>query len=60
LHANFKGKGYKGKAFKDALWGATRAANELQFQHYLSVIKGMDSDAYDYIEKVDPKMWSRA
>jgi hypothetical protein len=23
------------------------------------MIKGMDLDAYDYIEKVDPKMWSR-
>jgi hypothetical protein len=25
LHANFKSHGYKGKAFKDALWSATRA-----------------------------------
>jgi len=38
LHANFKGKGFKGKEFKDALWGAARAPNEIQFKHYLSVI----------------------
>jgi predicted SprT family Zn-dependent metalloprotease len=29
LHANFKGKGFKGKEFKDALWGAARAPNEI-------------------------------
>jgi hypothetical protein len=32
LHANFKSKGYKSKAFKDALWGAAQAANVLNFQ----------------------------
>jgi hypothetical protein len=29
LHANFKSKEYKGKAFKDNFWGAARAVNEL-------------------------------
>jgi hypothetical protein len=59
LHANFKGKGFKGKEFKNALWGAARALNEIQFKYYLSVIRGMHGEAGDYIEKIDPKMWSR-
>jgi hypothetical protein len=57
LHANFKKKGFKGKAYKDALDGAARAANELQFKHYLSVIKGMSEAAFDYTSKIDPRMW---
>jgi len=32
LHANMKGKGWKGKEFKEALWGAARAPNEVQFK----------------------------
>jgi hypothetical protein len=59
LHANMKGKGWKGKEFKDALWGAARAPNEVQFKYYLSVIGGMDKKALEYIEGVDPKMWAR-
>jgi hypothetical protein len=59
LHANFKKQGFKGKAYKDALDGAARAANELQFKHYLSVIRGMSKAAFDYISKIDPRMWSR-
>jgi hypothetical protein len=34
LHANFKTRGYKGKAFKDELWATTRA----QMQGYLTII----------------------
>jgi len=59
LHANFKAKGFKGKEFKDALWGAARAPNEIQFKHYLSVIRGMHGEASDYIDKIDPKLWAR-
>jgi hypothetical protein len=60
LHANFKKHGYKGKAYKDVLYSASRIANELQFKHYLSVIiRGMSEDAFDYVSKIDLRMWSR-
>jgi hypothetical protein len=59
LHANLKEKGWKGKEFKDALWGAARAPNEVQFKYYLFVIGGMDKKAIEYIEGVNPKIWSR-
>jgi hypothetical protein len=55
LHANMKGKEWKGKEFKDALWGAARAPNEIQFKYYLSVIGGMDKKDVEYIEGVHPK-----
>ena len=58
LHSNLKRKGFKGKEYKDALWGAARAPNEIQFNFFLKVTKGMHQDAYNYLEKVDPKMWS--
>jgi hypothetical protein len=29
LHANLKMKGFKGKEYKDALWGAAKAPNEI-------------------------------
>jgi hypothetical protein len=59
LHANLKEKGWKGKEFKDALWGAAMAPNEVQFKYYLFVIGGMDKKAIEYIEGVNPKIWSR-
>jgi hypothetical protein len=59
LHANIKRKGWKGKEFKDALWGVARVPNEVQFKYYLFVIGGMDKKALEYIEGFDPKMWSR-
>jgi hypothetical protein len=45
LYENLKDKGFKGKEFKDALWGATRAPNEIQFKYYLSVIRDMHCEA---------------
>jgi hypothetical protein len=59
LHANIKRKSFKEKEFKDALWDAARASNEIQFKYYLEVIKGMDQRAYNYLDKINPKMWSR-
>jgi hypothetical protein len=45
LHAKFKSKGYKGKTFKDELWGAARATNVRVFQHHIKVIQGMNAGA---------------
>jgi hypothetical protein len=59
LHANCKQKGWKGRAFKDELFGAARATTELDFKRHLNVIKGMSQEAFDYLEKIDPRGWSR-
>lgn len=59
LHANFKSKGFKGLAFKDAFWSAVGASNESQFKNCINVIKGMDVEAFNYLDKINPKLWSR-
>jgi hypothetical protein len=59
LHANFKNKGYKGKAFKDELWATTRATNAMVFEHHMKVIEMMDDGAYKYLSDVPPSSWSR-
>lgn len=59
LHANWKAKGFKGKAFKDALWAAARAPNAAHFKAYMDVIKGINVEAFEYLDKIDPKLWSR-
>jgi hypothetical protein len=59
LHSKFKGKGWKGKTFKDELWGADRASMRRQFEYHMNVIQTMDQHAYDYLKKIDPKLWSR-
>jgi len=51
LHANCKQKRWKGRAFKDELFGAARAKNESDFKWHLNVIKGMSQEAFDYLEK---------
>jgi len=59
LHANFKSKGYKGKAFNDELWGAARASNALLFEYHMKVIASMDAGDFKYLNDVDPASWSR-
>jgi len=54
-----RGKDLKANEFKDALWGAAKVLNEIQIKYFFEGIRGMDQRAYNYLEKVDPKMWSR-
>jgi hypothetical protein len=41
------------------LFGAARAAIEARFNHHMNVIKAMDEKAFKYLEKIDPRSWSR-
>jgi hypothetical protein len=59
LHANCKKKGWKGRAFKDELFGVARAINESVFKRHLNVIKGMSQESFDYLEEIDPRSRSR-
>jgi hypothetical protein len=52
LHANFKSNGWKGRAFKDELFGVARATIEARFNHHMNVIKAMDEEAFKYLEKL--------
>ncbi|XP_059446652.1 uncharacterized protein LOC132178221 [Corylus avellana] len=59
LHANFKTKGYTGKAFKGELWGAARAFNIYAFEHHMQKIMLMDVGAHTYLSGVPSASWSR-
>ncbi|XP_059461899.1 uncharacterized protein LOC132190869 [Corylus avellana] len=60
LYANFKNEGHKGVAFKEMLWGAASAYTEGEFTAYMEGLRGMNKDAYEYLNRVDPSCWSRA
>jgi hypothetical protein len=59
LHANFKVKGYTGKAFKDELWGTAQASNIYAFEHHMQKIMLMDGVAHTYLSVVPSASRSR-
>jgi hypothetical protein len=46
LHAIFKNKWWKRRAFKDELFGPARVTTESNFNWHMNVIKGMDEAAF--------------
>lgn len=58
LYQNFKAK-WAGKAFKDGLWYAARAANKADFDEAMDFIKRLDKDAHQYLLEANPHTWSR-
>ena len=61
LYANFRDNGgHKGVALKDKLWAAASAYTEEEFRRHMEELKGLNEDAYEFLNKVDPSMWSRA
>jgi hypothetical protein len=47
-------------ALKDKLWAAAAAYTEADFHKEMEELKGISKDAYDYLAKIDPTLWSRA
>jgi len=61
LYANFKDiGGYRGVALKEKLWVAASAYTEGNFMRVMDELKNMNSDAFEYLHKIDPSTWSRA
>lgn len=56
---NFKSNVLKGKAFKEELYAAARSTTQERFDHHMNVIKGMDKDAFNYLERLSPNCWLR-
>jgi hypothetical protein len=59
LHANYKVRGYIGKAFKDKIWGAAQATNIYAFDHHMHNIYKMEKCAHTYLNGVAKQLWSR-
>ncbi|KAL9670953.1 hypothetical protein QQ045_008516 [Rhodiola kirilowii] len=58
LYANFR-KIFKGKHLKDAMWACARATTSAKFRTTMEYVKALDKDAYAYLSKLDPAVWSR-
>ncbi|GAA0176657.1 hypothetical protein LIER_29578 [Lithospermum erythrorhizon] len=58
LQANWSKK-YAGKLFKDAMWEAAKAASVPYFEAHLEEIRKMSVDAFDALDKIDKKKWTR-
>jgi len=61
LYANFRDIGrHRGVALKEKLWTAASAYTEGEFTRHIDEMKKMNSDANEYLAKIDPSTWSRA
>lgn len=61
LYANFRDiGGHWGVALKEKLWAATSAYIEGDFMSVMDELKNMNSDAFEYLHKIDQSAWSKA
>jgi hypothetical protein len=61
LYANFRDNGgHREVALKDKLWAAAFAYTEEELRKHMEELKGLNKDAYEFFNKIDPSMWSRS
>ncbi|KAK4394334.1 hypothetical protein Sango_1904200 [Sesamum angolense] len=58
LHNNFKNAGYRGLAYKNALWKAARASTVGEFKLRMEEMKQLNQDAFDWFNDKPPTEWS--
>ncbi|KAL2245754.1 UNVERIFIED_CONTAM: hypothetical protein Sindi_2843600 [Sesamum indicum] len=60
MHSNFKNAGFRGLAFKHALWRAAKACNKGEFKARMRDIQVLDQTAFDWFSDKPPEQWSRS
>ncbi|KAL0298744.1 UNVERIFIED_CONTAM: hypothetical protein Sradi_6534200 [Sesamum radiatum] len=60
LHGNFKTAGFRGQAFKLALWNAARATTVQEWEWRMQEMALLSQQAYDWFSDKPPTQWSRA
>lgn len=60
LHTNFLNAGFRGQAFKTALWRAAKASTVNDFGRRMQDIKKMDVKAFEWLKDKHPSHWSRS
>ncbi|KAH7845998.1 hypothetical protein Vadar_008459 [Vaccinium darrowii] len=58
LYANFN-EIYKGKEWKDLMWGVASAFITQEFDHKINETKEIDEESYDWLMREDPITWAR-
>ncbi|XP_023755147.2 uncharacterized protein LOC111903611 [Lactuca sativa] len=59
LHENMKRK-CRGKKFTDCLWNCATCTTTPQFNSAMEELKKLNSEAYDWLNSIPPKHWSRS
>ncbi|KAL0398119.1 UNVERIFIED_CONTAM: hypothetical protein Sradi_2155200 [Sesamum radiatum] len=60
LHNNFKNAGYRGLAFKNALWKAARSSTVGEFKLKMEEMRLLDQGAFDWFNDKPPQEWSKS
>ncbi|KAI3450325.1 hypothetical protein Pfo_006990 [Paulownia fortunei] len=60
LHNNFKIDGYRGLAFKNALWRAAQATTLGEFKVRMKKIKNLNESTVDWFHDKPPAQWSKS
>ncbi|XP_022041949.1 uncharacterized protein LOC110944602 [Helianthus annuus] len=59
IHQNMKLK-WRGKGFKDCLWSCATARTVPEFREKIEELKKFNEEAYNWLEQIPPKHWSRS
>jgi hypothetical protein len=60
LWAKFRDEGHRRVALKDKLWAATSTYTKVEFNAQMEEVKRINTEAFEYLDKIDPSGWSRA
>ncbi|KAG6507676.1 hypothetical protein ZIOFF_033027 [Zingiber officinale] len=60
LHGNFKTAGFRGEAFKNALWKCGTATTVNEFRKKMAEMRDIDSSVADWFNDKPPMHWSRS
>ncbi|XP_058217631.1 uncharacterized protein LOC131328749 [Rhododendron vialii] len=58
MYSNFN-KLYKGKEWKDLMWGAASVYTVQEFEERMNEIKEIDETAYEWLMREEPTTWAR-
>ncbi|XP_039145672.1 uncharacterized protein LOC120282907 [Dioscorea cayenensis subsp. rotundata] len=59
IHTNFRNT-FRGKALKDQLWSCAKATYKATYDRSMENLKDMSVGAFQYIQKIEPKHWTRS
>ncbi|KAL0360085.1 UNVERIFIED_CONTAM: hypothetical protein Sradi_3693000 [Sesamum radiatum] len=60
LHNNFKTAGFRGLAYKNALWKAARASTPGEFKLRMEELRQLDQTAFDWFNDKPASEWSKS
>ncbi|KAG8390948.1 hypothetical protein BUALT_Bualt01G0136600 [Buddleja alternifolia] len=60
MHNNFKSEGYRGMAFKNALWMAATATTVNDFRSRMNALKNLSQAAFEWFHDKLAEQWSRS